>query len=179
MRRVGAGITAAVLLAGLAASAALAQDTDGDLHSAPTPGSTPKSWWAGWFGPAAKTDKPESKKPEAAAPPAPVAPSPVELAAAARQRERAAFNRRMEVCDRLTEIAVQNNDTAMQSQIDQLRDRAWEVYQKRTADLPAAGSTSQDEALPDRSRPSKPLSAVRADGKAGTDDGSVVREVKP
>lgn len=160
MRRVGAGITAAVLLAALAASA-LAQDTDGDLHSAPAQAQASKSWWTGWFGPSAKTDKPESKKTEAAAPPAPASPSPVELAAAARQHERAAFNRRMEVCDRLTEIAVQNNDTAMQSQIDQLRDRAWEVYQKRTADLPASGSPSQDDALPDRPRPSKPASVVR------------------
>ena len=159
MRRVGAGITAAVLLAALAASA-LAQDTDGDLHSAP-PVPAAKAWWTGWFGPAAKTDKPESKKPEAAVPPAPAGPSPVELAAAARQHERAAFNRRMEVCDRLTEIAVQNNDTAMQSQIDQLRDRAWEAYQKRTADLPSSGSTSQDDTPPDRPRQSKPASVVR------------------
>ncbi len=163
MRRVGAGITAAVLLAGLAASAALAQDTDGDLHSAAP---TPKAWWTGWFGPADKTDKPEGKKTEAAVPPAPAAPSPMDMAAAARRRERAAYNRRMEVCDRLTEIAVRTNNTDMQAQIDQLRDRAWDVYRKRTADLPAAGA------------PEKPPSAVRADGKTGTDD-SVVREVKP
>ncbi len=164
MRRVGAGITAAVLLAGLAASAALAQDTDGDLHSAAP---TPKSMWTGWFGPAAKTDKPEGKKPEAAVPPAPAAPSPVEMAVASRLRERAAYNRRMEVCDRLTEIAVRTNNTAMQAQIDQLRDRAWEVYQMRIADLPASGSAA------------KTPSAVRVGGKAGTDDDSVVREVKP
>ncbi len=58
-----------------------------------------------------------------------------ELAAVARQRELAALDRRWEVCDRLMEIAVRTNDDVMQSQIEKLRDRAWDVYQQRIAAL--------------------------------------------
>ena len=135
MRRVGAGMTIAVLLAGLAASAASAQDVDGDLHST-TP--KPKSWWDGWFAPAAKP--PEKKHDDAE--PAPRGPSPVELAAAARQRERAAWDRRCKVCDRLMDIAVGNNDDAMRAQIEKLSDQAWDMYQQRIAALSAPGPTT-------------------------------------
>jgi hypothetical protein len=176
MRRMGAGMTAVVLLAGLAASSASAQDTDGDLHSA-TP--QPKAWWDGWFTPAAKPDKHEVKKSEPAVTPAPVAPSPIEAAAVARQRERADLNRRMEVCNRLTEIAVQNNDAAMKTQSDQLLERAWDLYQQRTAALPASGS-SPEEAPLDRPRSSKPFSTGHLLGRSkAEDEASVVREVKP
>src|SRR5450755_2106677 len=120
MRMVKAALTAAVLLAVLAASTASAQEMDGDLHSA-TP--KPKAWWGGWFSPAAK---PAEKKTEPATL-APVGPSAAELAVTARQSEKAAYFRRMEVCDRLMAIAVQNNDEAMQTQIEQLKDRAWDL----------------------------------------------------
>ena len=176
MRTMGAGITAAVLLVGLAASAASAQEADGDLHSAAP---QPKAWWEGWFTPAAKPDKHEAKKSEPAVTPAPVAPSPVEAAAASRQRERADYFRRIDVCDRLTEIAVQNNDTAMQTQIDQLRDRAWDLYQQRTANLPAAG-TLPDLDVHEQKRASKPFATGHLLGPSKSDDeASVVREVKP
>jgi hypothetical protein len=144
MRKVGAGMSAAVLLAGLATSAASAQYGDGDLHSAPP---TQKTWWDGWF---TAAPKPPAHKPETGAAPAPAAPAIVETAAAAHKRERAALDRRQEVCDRLMEIAVRNNDEAMQTQIEQLRDRAWEVYQQRTAALSTSTTT------PDPARKEKP-----------------------
>ena len=148
MRMVGAGMAAAVLLAGLAASAAWAQDVDGDLHSASP---KPKAWWEGWFSPAAK---PPEKKHGDAEPP-PTGPSPVELAAAGRQRERADLDRRWEVCDRLMEIAVRTNDEAMQTQIEQLRDRAWDVYQQRIAALSApAPMAAPPEEKPTFGKPS-------------------------
>jgi hypothetical protein len=177
MRMLGVGVTAAVLLLGLTVSAASADDSDGDLHSA-TP--KPKSWWDGWFAPAAK---PAEKKTDTVAAPVPAAPSPVELAAAARQREKAAYFRRMAVCDQLMAVADLNNDDAMRKQIEQLKDRAWDLYQQRIAALPAAAAPSVDEAAFDRKKPSKstgrpwPLPA----DKAGNDDGqaSLLREGNP
>ena len=151
MRMVGAGMTAAVLLAGLAASAASAQDTDGDLHSAPP---KQKMWWDGWFTPAAKP--PEKKHDDAE--PAAHGPSPVELAAASRQRERAALDRRWEVCDRLMEIAVRTSDDAMQAQVEQLHDKAWDVYQERIAALSAPDSAAAPpEEKPKFGKPSHSL----------------------
>ncbi len=141
MRTVGAGMTAAVLLAGLAAaSAASAQDTDGDLHAASP---KPKAWWDGWFGAPAKPPEPKQADPE----PPPHGPSPVELAAAARQRERADLNRRDAVCDRLMDVAVRNNDAAMQAEIEKLQDQAWQVYQQHVAALsaPSAEPPPSDE----------------------------------
>ena len=171
MRTIRAGMTAAVLLAGLAVSSATAQDVDGDLHSA-TP--KPKAWWDGWFTPAVK---PVEKKSETA--PTPAGPSPVELAAAARQREKTAYFRRAKVCDQLMAIADQNNDEAMQAQIEQLKDRAWDLYQQRISAMPAAGPLSEDEAALDR-KPGLKL-AGRPIDKAGKDAGqaSLLREVKP
>ncbi len=134
MRRVGIGIAAVVLAAGLAASAASAQDADGDLHAAAP---KPKAWWEGWFTPAAPPPEVKHDAAEATAPPG---PSPVELAAAARQRERADLDRRWEVCDQLMEIAVRDNDQTMQTQIEQLRDRAWDVYQQHIADLSSSAA---------------------------------------
>ena len=176
MRRLGAGITVAVLLAGLAATAA--HGDDGDLHSAAP---QPKMWWDGWFTAAApKPDKKDDKKPDTVIPVTTPAPSSVERAAASRQRERADMNRRMEVCDRLTEVAVEHNDTAMQTQVDQLRDRVWQLYQQRTAGLPASGSPAADEPDMDRGRAAKPFASGHLlGGHAGGEDGSVVREVKP
>jgi hypothetical protein len=177
MRIVGTGMAVAVLLSGLAASAALAQETDGDLHSAAP---KPKSFWDGWFAPAPKPV--EKKFDKLAAPPA--GPSAAEIASATRKRERAAYSRRMEVCDRLMEVAVQNNDDAMQARIEQLKDRAWELYQQRTGALTASGSASPDEAVLDHrlgvGSSGRSLTAAPAD-KAKKDGGqaSLNREEKP
>ena len=133
MRRVGLGMATAVLLAGLAVSGARAQDVEGDLHSAVP---KPKAWYDGWFASAAK---PTDAKPDAPGVTTHIGPSPVERAAAAHQQERADLDRRWEVCDRLMEIAVRNNDDAMQARVEQLRDRAWDIYQQRTANATASG----------------------------------------
>jgi hypothetical protein len=177
MRRVGIGMTAVVLLTGLAASAVLAQEPDGDLHStAPKP----KAFWDGWFTSAAN---PAEKKVDLVGAP-PAGPSVAEIAAATRKREFAAYSRRMEVCDRLMEVAVGNNDEAMQARIEQLKDRAWELYQQRTGQLSASGSSSPDETVLDNKlgvrSSGRPLTAAPV-GKVKTDAGqaSLKREVMP
>jgi len=135
MRRVGAGMAAAVLFAGLAASAASAQQSDGDLHSAPPKS---KAIWDNWF---KSADKADPSKP-GDAPLAVAGPSAAEVALMARRQARADLDRRWKVCDQLMEIAVRTNDDAMQAQVEQLRDRAWEVYQQRdtavSVSVPAA-----------------------------------------
>ena len=177
MRMVGKRLAAAALLTGLAASAAWAQQPDGDLHSAAP---KPKSFWEGWFAPAAK---PVDKKLDGLAPP-PAGPSAAEVAAVTRKREFAVYSRRMEVCDRLTEIAVQNNDDAMQTRVEQLKDRAWDIYQQRTGGSSASGAMSPDEAALDRKlggdSSSRALTAApAAKAKTEASQASLKREVKP
>jgi hypothetical protein len=142
-------MTAAVLAAALAASAAAAAPKDdGDLRSMPP---KPPMWWDGWFQappaappPAAKKpDKPDGDKP-------PRGPSAAEVSDAVRKRELAAFLRRQEVCDRLIQVAVQNNDEDMRRQAEDLYSRAWELYQQRTR--PGAGGTDVDPAVLDQQR---------------------------
>jgi hypothetical protein len=126
---------------GLAVSVGAAQEADGDLRSLPP---YKPSWWDGLLG----RDKVEEKKPAAppprhAAPPgpseAPARPPAIDAAAVARSRELAAYNRRLAVCDRLSQIAEDANDEATQRQVDQLKDRVWEVYKQRTANLASGG----------------------------------------
>lgn len=123
---VAKGLTAA-LCVGLGLSAARADDADGgDLRSLPP---AKPSFWSSW---GAKKDKPEVKKPSTSAADVP-ARAPANDPLAVQAREEGAYHRRLEVCDRLMEIAVKNNDDAMQERIQQLMDRAFEVYQQRTA----------------------------------------------
>ncbi len=176
MRMVAKGMTVAILVTGLAASAALAQDTDGDLHSAAP---KPKAFWEGWFAPA---PKPIEKKSDPI-PAAPAGPTAAELAAATRKRELAAYTRRMEVCDRLMEVAVEKNDEAMQARIEQLKDRAWELYQQRTGAASVAVSPSADEDVLDRKlgagATGRSLTAAPADNLKDGVQASLKQKEKP
>jgi hypothetical protein len=151
-------MAAAVLAAALTAAAAAAQTTnpDGDLRSMPP--RTPM-WWDGWFPPAAP--KPPAAKP-AAADKAPTAGAPAaESSAAVRRRETAAFLRRQAVCDRLCEIAAQNGDDALAQRANDLEDRAWAIFQERTAGLQGgAALVDGDDAAPPKG------SRGRCDGRA-------------
>lgn len=61
-----------------------------------------------------------------------IAPPPLASKAEERQKEQNAYFRRLEVCNKLMEVAIQNNDAAMLRQIEQLEAEAFEIYQKRT-----------------------------------------------
>lgn len=78
--------------------------------------------------------------------PAKPAPRPLSLAEQ-RAIEEVEYRRRIEVCDRLMEIAVRNNDKVLQEQAQSLTDRAWEVYQQRTAGLTSVYATDLDETV--------------------------------
>ena len=73
----------------------------------------------------------------------------VEEAAQVRKREEAAYLRRVAVCDKLTAIAYQSNDTQLQEQADQLQQRAFDVYMQRIAHLPnaQAGAVLDEQVL--------------------------------
>jgi len=67
------------------------------------------------------------------------APKPsLSPAANALAREQAAFQRRVAVCDRLREIAIESNNTELDQLAQELNARAWAVYKQRTAKLEAA-----------------------------------------
>src|SRR5262249_20733132 len=59
-------------------------------------------------------------------------------AALLRSQEEAKYLRRLEVCDRLKDIADQTNDADLRRRADDLAGRAENLYMKRTANLPAA-----------------------------------------
>ncbi len=72
-------------------------------------------------------------------------------AASALAREQAAFQRRVAVCDRLREIAIETNDTELDQLAQELNARAWAVYKQRTAKLEAAPKEKDlDEQILDR-----------------------------
>jgi hypothetical protein len=62
----------------------------------------------------------------------------VEESAVMRAREEAKYLRRLEVCDRLREIAEDTNNPNLRRRAEELKVRAGDLYKKRTARVPAA-----------------------------------------
>lgn len=83
-------------------------------------------------------------------------------AAAERAREENALLRRQAVCLKLRTMADQTHNEELHRQADELDDRAWSVYQRRIAHLPAGGG---GEVL--RARPTDGRGGAQANG-AGT-----------
>lgn len=129
MRKRMAWALATGLALGLGASAVLADDD-------PPPVQAPKSGWVGpfkeWNQPA-PAPKPEAKK--KVEPPAPRRLSINEQVQAARYREQADLLRRMAVCDKLMEIAVRNNDNELMHKVEQLQERANNLYSDHSVSL--------------------------------------------
>jgi hypothetical protein len=130
MRNRMAWALATGLALGLGASAVLADDDP------PPPPKAPTSGWVGplkdWNKPA---PKPEVKKKD---PPPPPKPTIAEQVQAARYREQADLLRRMAVCDKLMEIAVRNNDAELIRKVEQLQERANNVYTDHAVSLAKA-----------------------------------------
>ena len=129
------------LLLGMGAAAALGQDS----QESP-PSTKPFIRWSPYAAkmfaidqsqkpakkPAAKPKKEIAKKPETPARPAPTK----EDSSSPRAREEAALLRRLEACDKLTEIAMRNNDTALLHRAEELNQRVWANYSQRTGQAP-------------------------------------------
>jgi hypothetical protein len=189
MRKLGVWALGVALLAALSMSVVLAADKkaaddDEDKPAAKESKGT-WSWFTGWF--SWKKKAPE-KKPEsvsdktAAKAPAPV----VDEAALASAREQAAYARRMRVCIELRQVAHDTNDTYLLSQAEQLEERIWAAYTRRTANPPRGRSVDDlDEEILDKhvgtGTAGRQPSATPADAAApkGRNNSTAAREVKP
>jgi hypothetical protein len=63
------------------------------------------------------------------------------------KREEAAYWRRVAVCDKLTDIALQTNDTELHDRAEQLQQRAFEVYMARVNGLPKSVGDTDEQRL--------------------------------
>jgi hypothetical protein len=126
-----------VALLGLAATVAGARGGPLDDKDAPPDKAdgAKGSWLGNWFG---KGDKPKADEGK-------VVDKPTRPPSAAREQKRAmnAFLRRMQVCDRLREIAYNTNDTELEQQANDLEEQARRLYEQQTARLPRGGSADE------------------------------------
>jgi hypothetical protein len=70
------------------------------------------------------------------------------MAAFEQERQMNAFSRRVEVCLRLRQIALDTGNEELQQKAEELEARAWEVYRKQTAHLPLPAEAPDDAANP-------------------------------
>lgn len=145
-RAMGWGLAPCLMLL-LAATVA-----EGQTRESPTiPERTPWYWRLVPFRKAAKTNAVEAKSTSLKTP-LTTPESPV----SSYSREKADWIRRAAVCDRLREIAATTNDDELDRQAEQLNQRAWQVFLKRTSQGSAvqAGLPSAESTLTRPSRPS-------------------------
>jgi hypothetical protein len=174
----GVALLVALCTVGLTAGLAAADSDDEDGKTT----AKQSSWFSfgNWFGQDKKTpeqkpptnaDSGKSTKPSKKNTPKKDSsgeePATVEAPAPPRALEEAALLRRQDVCDRLAEIAVVTNNAELANLAERLKQRAWEVYTRRTAHLPTvtqAANYDLDEALMNKeSRPGTVLPEGRAD----------------
>jgi hypothetical protein len=117
MRKWAMGALAALLCAGLAGSVVVADDADKR---------------AGFSGSGLFTSRPKVETNKPATKATATDEAMPEHEADVRAREQKAYLRRLQVCDRLLEIALEAQDEALQKQVEELNRRAFEVYIKRT-----------------------------------------------
>jgi hypothetical protein len=112
----------------------------------------------------------------------PPTPSSNKERAAALQKELDAYLRRMQVCDRLKEIADETGDAALEQQAELMAQRAWFIYQQRTAQLKLPGlaplqeQATAEDLLSDAPRGARqtdqtPIRSVRAERTPTTPGG--------
>lgn len=155
------GILAAVVV-GLAAAPVLAaeRDTyqsarDAALEAKNKARKQSGSWWSRWwpFGSSQPETKPApktttAKKPSEEAPkPKPVS-APLGLEGARLiAEEQAKFLRRQQVCDRIREAALARGDAELEKQAQLLEQRAWFIYEQRTAQARVPSLLPLDDSL--------------------------------
>ena len=136
MRIVAAGCLATLGL-GLAVTAAWSQDR---------PRYSPKAANLGlihsWFGGKQEVDITKPTGP--AGPPGPP-PLTVGQRAVEQDRLMKAYLRRLEVCDRLRDVAHEKNDNFLIDEASRLEEMAWKLYQTRSSKLLGVASATGDE----------------------------------
>jgi hypothetical protein len=96
------------------------------------------SWWSSLWPFGADEPKNEVKVEKVAKPKEPPKPRPVAAPLGAEgvnliTREQSKFLRRQQVCDRIRDIAQQKGDAELEKQAQLLEQRAWFIYEQRTA----------------------------------------------
>lgn len=112
-----------------------------------------------------------------------VANEPLNDAVSLLSKEQAKFLRRQQVCDRLRELAQDSNDTELERQAELLEQRAWWIYEQRTAKakmtilLPPLGERdakrrlAEDEPASPRRNTERPVRTVKANSSGLKTDG--------
>lgn len=170
MRRRGAEVMAAAVVWGGLAAATLGQVRADEAPPAPV---KTGGLWGLWFGGKAAdkpgdktagqtTGKPAAETPAADATVVTPADGAAELpastvfhqAAEALQHEKQAYLRRVEVCDRLRDIALETGNSDLERQADALALEAGRVWELRTARLPRPLSSEKTTGSGGKSEPS-------------------------
>lgn len=123
----------------------------------------------------------------------PVGPLSEETLLAVLRAEKEAYTRRMEVCNRLREIAFQTNDEGLERKVNELEKQATATYHERVnrlgvksggplpplpASSSAAATASLDKAL-GSGVATTPLASEKPTGKAATAKALQFKEVAP
>ncbi len=104
------------------------------------------TWFTRLFMPGMKTAA-ETKKDDPAAKPA----APVVVVDEKSAKDE--WLRRVEVCDKLREIAAENRDDDLKRRADQLEARAWEAYARKTGARSVTGDAVEETTATDAGRP--------------------------
>lgn len=167
MKRLALGAVLAVLTA-------LAVPARAENTSLPPQAQAP--WYKRWFG----------IGPDPVVPPQPPKRDPAAEAASARAAAETDYNRRLAVCLELRQMALERNDQAFDLRVQELEQKAWELYRRQTAHLPCNRLMPSDERAVGSRLVDAPTSAVSADrlSPRTSDTGrrlqaSAVREINP
>lgn len=102
----------------------------------PRPSAPPTTLFAKLFGPSKPKNGPVARgSSQSLRPPTVSAPLPPEVVTAAFQAEQEALIRRMDVCVRLRQVAMEANDEGLMRQVDELERRENALYTARVAAL--------------------------------------------
>jgi hypothetical protein len=163
MRKLGKSVLAAALVASLAAGQAMAADDDGADSTGSDSPPPPKQSSFRWSPAFARMFQLDQQKPPLRKPnpprkdtdkrPAPARPTTlaVDPTVAERSKAETVLMRRLEVCDKLKEIALRSNDSQLFHRAELLDERARLAYAQQTGTLSSvAGRFESDEKTLDR-----------------------------
>ncbi len=134
MRRLGAGVLAAALL-GAAWSTVAAQDGSGAQDTEKVDRAP---WRRGTSSVKPKFAPTPAKK---EAPVKPSGPSPIQRNAEEQAHQRNALLRRLQVCNRLRQVAQEKGDADLEKRADDLEAQAWNIYQQQAVRLGLTASS--------------------------------------
>lgn len=186
MRRWGVWCVLTSLILGLAMARTRAgdDDDDGDAKPPARPGGIR---WSPYFAkmfdsperkPAPKPVTPKPKKETAKKPAEPPKPRVVDEAVAERAQEEANLMRRLQVCDKLMEIAIRTNDTELLHRVEALEERAQTAYAQRTSYMRGVRADSH-EPTPTSHNVMKPAIEHAVIGEAAQSPEPPIKEDKP